>query len=95
MSGSDAGVCFRSHQHLVDRCEVSVSTVRRALQELAARKRLSVVRRFNKNGSCTCKGYRLAIADHPVRTTPSNCRGGCSRMNRGALFTRDPTPIHR
>jgi DNA-binding transcriptional MocR family regulator len=41
MSGSDAGVCFPSHQHLVDRCEVSVSTVRRALQELAARKLLS------------------------------------------------------
>jgi hypothetical protein len=55
-------LCWPSIAYLADVCELGESTVRRMIQELAARKLLTIERRFGDNGGCRSNVYRLAIA---------------------------------
>ena len=65
----DTGYCFPGHEYVANKCEVSQRTVRRMIALLVARRLVTIERRFNSNGSCTSNGYRLAIANHPVKLT--------------------------
>src|SRR4051812_1435860 len=87
----DDGYCFPGLQRLASMCGVSESTAHRMIRSLVSRDLITIERRFNKNGSCRSNGYRLAIADHPVKLAGRGVTltGGVVSPTTGAGVTCD------
>ena len=52
-AANDYGVCWPSVSTVARKCCVSVRTVRRVMQKLAARRMLLTEQRYRKDGSCS------------------------------------------
>ena len=83
--GSTPENCYPGHKGLSKLCHMSISTVRRAIDELVAAGWVSIKERFDSDGRQTSNGYWLH--DSPCRV-PSDAegganfeQGGCSPVN--------------
>ena len=60
-AANDYGVCWPSVSTVARKCCVSVRTVRRVMQKLAARRLLLTEQRYRKDGSCSSNRYQLHL----------------------------------
>jgi hypothetical protein len=83
-AANDFGVCWPSVSTVATKCCVSIRTVRRVMQKLAACRLLLTEQRYRKDGSCSSNRYRLRLeggarlSSAPDRgdTTPGQGREG-------------------
>jgi hypothetical protein len=73
-AANDCGVCWPSVSTLARKCCVSIRTVRRVMQKLAARRLLLTEQRYRKDGSCSSNRYQLHL-EGGDRLSPAPDRG--------------------
>ena len=73
-AANDYGVCWPSVSTVARKCCVSIRTVRRVMQKLAARRLLLTEQRYRKDGSCSSNRYRLRLG-RGDRLSPAPDRG--------------------
>jgi hypothetical protein len=73
-AANDCGVCWPSVSTVARKCCVSVRTVRRVMQKLAARRMLLTEQRYRKDGSCSSNRYQLHL-EGGDRLSPAPDRG--------------------